>query len=264
MHWEELTSDDFARAARETGVCLIGVGVVERHGMHLPLGTDYINCQRILSLAAEKEPAVVFPPFYWGQIYEARCYAGTLTLPPILMLQLFEAVFDEIGRNGFKKIVLVSGHGGNRHLLPFLTQCTLWQRKPYSIYMPPFMALSPEGRAEMRAMTGPTDGHAGDTETSTMLAHRPELVHMERIPEHGWEPEGRMNHLPQNQSGVFFYADHPQHYGGDAKPASAAKGERMFELMAESLAQFVAAVKADRVQPALEDEFFRRADSLGQ
>lgn len=264
MRWEELTSDDFARAVRETGVCVLGVGVVERHGMQLPLGTDYLNCHEIITLAAQMEPAVVFPPFYWGQIYEARCYPGTLTLPPALMLGLFEAVFDEIGRNGFKKIVLVSGHGGNSHLLPFLTQCTLWQRKPYSLYMPPFMSLSPERQAELGAMIGPTDGHAGDAETSMMLAHRPDLVQMERIPEHGWEPLGRMDHLKGNQSGIFFYADHPAHYGGDARPATADKGKRMIELLAASLAEFIAAVKADQVQPALEDEFFRRADSLGE
>jgi len=263
MRWEELTSDDFAQAVRDTGVCVIGVGVVERHGLQLPLGTDYLNIHEVVARAAQIEPAVVFPPFYWGQIYEARCYPGALTLPPMLMFSLFEAVFDEIARNGFKKIVPVSGHGGNRHFLPFLSDCSLWQRKPYSLYQPAFMALAPEAREEMRAMTGPTDGHAGDGETSMMLAHRPDLAHMDRIPAHGWEPLGRLKHLPENQCGVFFYADHPEHYGGDATPATADKGRRMIELFAQSLARFIAAVKADTVQPALEDEFFRRADGLG-
>lgn len=206
---------------------------------------------------------MLFPPFYWGQIYEARCYPGTLTLPPLLMLQLFEAVFDEIGRNGFKKIVLVSGHGGNRNMLPFLADCANWQRKPYTVYQPEFMALSAEAAAEFQAMVGPTDGHAGDTETSMMLANRPELVHMERLPEHGWEPLGRMKGLPGNISGLNFYADHPQHYGGDALPATAAKGERMFALFAQSLAAFIKLVKGDTVLPAIADEFFGRCDALG-
>jgi creatinine amidohydrolase len=74
MQWEHLTSDEFALAVRLTGVCILTMGVVERHGTHLPLGTDYLSGHAIACLAAEKEKAVVFPPFYFGQIYEARCF----------------------------------------------------------------------------------------------------------------------------------------------------------------------------------------------
>ncbi|MFN2131272.1 MAG: creatininase family protein, partial [Anaerolineae bacterium] len=113
MQWEHLTSADFAQAVRETGVCVIAMGVVERHGEHLPLGTDFLNAHRIACLAAEREPAVVFPPFYFGQIYEARCFPGTVTIKPTLLIELIQGVFDEIGRNGFDKIVVYNGHGGN-------------------------------------------------------------------------------------------------------------------------------------------------------
>ena len=112
MQWENLTAPDFAKAVRMTGVCVLTFGVLERHSEHLPLGTDYLNAHRIASLAAEQEPAVVFPPFYFGQIYEARCYPGALTLRPELLLELLRAVLDEIGRNGFKKIIIVNAHGG--------------------------------------------------------------------------------------------------------------------------------------------------------
>ena len=67
MQWEQLTSRAFAAAARETGVCVIAIGVVERHSEHLPLGTDYLNAHRIACLAADRVPAVVFPPFYFGR-----------------------------------------------------------------------------------------------------------------------------------------------------------------------------------------------------
>jgi creatinine amidohydrolase len=72
MQWENLTSPDFAAAQRETGVCVLALGVLERHSEHLPLGTDFLNAHRLACLAAEREPAVVFPPFYFGQIYPAR------------------------------------------------------------------------------------------------------------------------------------------------------------------------------------------------
>ena len=109
MQWEHLTAQEFAEAVRQTGVCIIAMGVVEKHSEHLPLGTDFLNGHKLACLAAEKEPAVVFPPFYFGQIYEARCFPGTITLKPTLLLELLLGVLDEIGRNGFGKHSLRAG-----------------------------------------------------------------------------------------------------------------------------------------------------------
>ena len=115
-------------------MCIIAFGVVEEHSEHLPLGTDFLNGHKIACLAAEREPAVVFPPFYFGQIYEARRFPGTITLKPTLLMEVIQSVLDEIGRNGFRKIILLNAHGGNTAWLAFLAQCTLWEEKPYSIY----------------------------------------------------------------------------------------------------------------------------------
>src|SRR5450756_2018253 len=76
MQWENLTAPDFAKAAYDTGVCILVLGVLERHGGHLPLGTDYLNGHRLACLAAEKAPSVVFPPFYFGQIYDCLLYTS--------------------------------------------------------------------------------------------------------------------------------------------------------------------------------------------
>jgi creatinine amidohydrolase len=135
MQWEQLTAPDFAAAVRQTGVCILTTGVLERHSEHLPLGTDFLNGHKLACLAAEKEPAVVFPPFYFGQIYEARCFPGALTLKPTLLIELIRGVLDEIARNGFMKIIISNAHGGNNALLPFLAQCTLWEEKPYALYL---------------------------------------------------------------------------------------------------------------------------------
>jgi creatinine amidohydrolase len=262
MQWEQLTSPDFAEAVKNTGVCLIAFGVVERHSDHLPLGTDFLNGHKLCSLAAEKEPAVVFPPFYFGQIYEARCYPGTVTLRPTLLLDLIEGVLDEIGRNGFKKIILVSAHGGNRHLLPFITQCTLWEQKPYSLYL--YKGDFPqEKQKEWDAIleTGLHE-HACECETSISLANHTQLVKMDRVPAQPADPLNRLAHLPANQSGIYWYSDFPDHYAGDARPASVEKGLKLRQLLVDALVEFIAAVKADTVVPALEKEFFERVDKL--
>jgi len=257
MQWEQLTAPDFAAAVRETGVCVLTMGVLERHSDHLPLGTDYLNVHKIACMAAEREPAVVFPPFYFGQIYEARCFPGALTLRPTLLLDLLHGVLDEIGRNGFRKVIVYNGHGGNTHLLAFLAQCTLWEEKPYSLYMPADH-LTPERHEQWKALLDtPLHGHACECETSISLANHPELVKMGAVPAEPALPLKRAESL-HCFAGVSWYADYPEHYAGDARPATAEKGRALRELQVATLAEFIAAVKADAVVPALNREFFRR------
>jgi creatinine amidohydrolase len=264
MQWEQLTAPDFAKAVRETGVCVIAMGVVERHSEHLPLGTDYLVGHKVACLAAEKEPAVVFPPFYFGQIYEARCFPGTVTVKPTLLLELIQGVFDEIGRNGFKKIVVYNAHGGNEYLLGFLGQCSLWEEKPYALYFP-VRTLSPEGEKEWESIRATSfGGHACEQETSMVLGTYPELVKMERVPEQPALPLNRMKDLPPTFSGIWWYSDYPNHYAGDARTASVEKGQTLVRLASDYLAQYIAAVKADQVVPALNQEFFRRARQISE
>jgi len=262
MQWEELTAREFASAAREPGVCVIAMGVIEKHSEHLPLGTDYLAGHRIACLAAEQEPAVVFPPFYFGQIYEARCFPGTVTLRPTLLLELIQGVFDEIGRNGFQKIIVFNAHGGNTHLLSFLAQCSLWEEKPYALYLPT-QWLTPAGQKEWAALQeAPFGGHADEFETSMMLGTYPELVKLDSIPEQPAPPLKRMQHLPPTFTGIGWYSDHPDHYAGDARVATREKGQTLVRLLVENLARYIAAVKADTVVPTLNREFFSRVDRI--
>lgn len=261
MQWENLTATAFAEAVRATGVCVMAMGVLEKHSEHLPLGTDFLNAHKIACLAAEKEPAVVFPPFYFGQIYEARCFPGALTLKPTLLLDVIQSVFDEIGRNGFEKIVVFNGHGGNTHLLRFLAQCALWEEKPYHLYFP--LGLSEERQAQWKAIVETeVHGHACECETSISLANHPELVHMDRVPAEPALPLDRMRDLPPTHTGIWWYANYPDHYAGDARPATREKGLALRQLEIDNLAEYIAAVKADQVVPALTREFFARSREL--
>jgi len=258
MQWEELTASEFRKAVKNTGVCIIATGVIEKHGEHLPLGTDFLNAHKISVLAAQREPAVVFPPFYFGQINEARCFPGTLAIGPTLLLELIQGIFDEIGRNGFEKIVIYNGHGGNKHLLAFLAQCSLWEEKPYSLYLPQDI-LGPE-RNEKWKQTLQTDehGHACECETSVSLANHPHLVKMDQVPDRPAAALRRMKHLSPTYTGIRWYSNYPDHYAGDARKATAEKGLVLRELLVDSLAHYLAAVKADTVVPSLKREFFTR------
>jgi creatinine amidohydrolase len=264
MQWEELTATDFKQAVTATRVCVIAMGVLEKHSEHLPLGTDHLTAHAIASLAAEKEPAVVFPPFYFGQIYEARCFPGTVAVKPTLLLELVQAVFDEIGRNGFEKIIAYSGHGGNSALLQFLVQASLWEEKPYHIYIP-MRTLTSEGQEAWDAMRETTyGGHACEEETSRVLGTYPDLVKMDRVPDEPGAPLRRMRGLPPTFAGIWWYAEYPEHYAGDARSATEEKGAALVQLEVEALAQYIAAVKADKVVPTLSKEFFERVDAVSK
>jgi creatinine amidohydrolase len=125
-HWEELTAGDFRSAIQQSqGACLLPFGILEKHGPHLPLGTDLLNVRYAALHAADQEYAVVFPEYYFGQIFEARHEPGTIAYSRQMQLALLQETTDEMARNGCKKVIIVNGHGGNESLLPFFAQSQL-------------------------------------------------------------------------------------------------------------------------------------------
>ncbi|MDQ1409445.1 MAG: creatinine amidohydrolase, partial [Acidobacteriaceae bacterium] len=134
--WEELSAADFRQAIEQSkGTCVLPFGILEKHGPQLPLGTDLLNVRYASLHAAEKEYAVVFPEYYFGQIFEAKHEPGTVAYSRELQLKLLQETTDEMARNGCKKIVIVNGHGGNESLLPFFAQSQLEKQHDYVVYV---------------------------------------------------------------------------------------------------------------------------------
>jgi creatinine amidohydrolase len=260
--WEELTAPDFARAVRMAQrTCLIPFGVLEKHGEHLPLGTDDLCVRRLAERAVAREPAIVFPPFYFGQIHEAKQFPGTLAIRHDLMFALLENVCEEIARNGMNKIILLNGHGGNELLVQYFTMSRLEKKRDYTLftirlgdYMMPVL-----NDPEWKKMTvTPFDYHGGEMETSLALAVRPDLVKRAAIPPRGAQSRKRLSHLPPVMAAAWWYADWPEHYAGDARPATVQKGEFLLDRFADRVAAVIKAVKADRRVAPLEAEYFAR------
>src|SRR5579862_2471478 len=174
-HWEELTAADFRRAIEKSqGTCLLPFGILEKHGAHLPLGTDLLKVRDVTLKAAEQEYAVVFPEYYFGQIFEAKHEPGTIAYSTHLQLDLLQETTDEMARNGCRKIIIVNGHGGNENLLPFFAQTQLEKPHDYVVYVLPIVDPPAAGPPKKTTL----DLHGGETETSKMLITRPDLVHM--------------------------------------------------------------------------------------
>lgn len=265
MRWEELTGDRFVKAVKECeGVCLLALSVVERHGHHMPLGTDMYEGRGILERVAKLEPVILFPDYIFTQIPEARHLAGTISIDGELMLKLLDNVCREIARNGLTKIVLVNAHGGNG-FVNFYNMLQLYQPRDYVVYLfnPFFAAFG--GQLDL-PWPREEDGHAGPGETSMMLALRPDLVDMNLVPTNDeGKARNRLQALREAgvQTGIWWYADHPTHYAGNASFATATAGNTMLDAMAEGVARAVRAIKADTEAKRLQDEFFARSSTPG-
>src|SRR2546428_5211853 len=193
VHWEELTAGDFRTAIQQSqGTCLLPFGILEKHGPHLPLGTDLLNVRHVSLQAAHEEYAVVFPEYFFGQIFEAQHEPGTVAYCSQLQLALLQETTDEIARNGCKKVIIVNGHGGNEHLLPFFAQAQLDRPHDYVVYVLDGERSRPGGPP--KKSTG-IDYHAGENETSNNMVSRPDLVHIERAATESGIDQKR-THLP--------------------------------------------------------------------
>src|ERR1044071_1044087 len=114
VRWEELTAPDFIQAMQKSqGTCLLPIGILEKHGPHLPIGNDLVNARYAALHAAGQEYTIVFPEYYFGQIAEAKHEPGTISYSHEMQLALLQETTDEMARNGCKKIIIVNGHGGN-------------------------------------------------------------------------------------------------------------------------------------------------------
>lgn len=255
-HWEELTAADFQRAIEQAkGTCLLPFGILEKHGPHLPLGTDLINVRYAALHAAAQEYAIVFPEYYFGQIAEARHEPGTVAYSRDMQLALLQETTDEMARNGCKKIIIVNGHGGNESLLPYFAQTQLDKPHDYVVYV----QWGGDHLRKNPLVKDTLDMHAGQSETSNTMISRPDLVHMDRVHQESGADQARQ-HLPETvYTGIWWYARFPDHYSGNGALASKELGEEDMKAWVATIADAIRAVKADSVSQKLQDEFYERS-----
>lgn len=260
VSYEELTAPLFVRAVELSGgTCIIPLGIIEKHGPHLPLGTDLIAARETVRRAAEREYAIVFPPYYFGQIFEARHQPGTLAYSERLIFDVLSETCAELGRNGIKKIILYNGHGGNTSFLTYFCQAQLAAAKDYVVYFFTPLAGAEDDPEIRKLFKTELDFHAGERETSEMLAVAPELVRLDQAKSESGADLNRLAALTRAYTGIWWYARFPNHYAGDASPASAELGRLLVEKTANELAALIKEVKADTTALELQKRFFESA-----
>lgn len=268
MKWVDLVPSEFERLAREESLCVVPMGSLERHGEHIPFGCDVVMAETIAELAAKITPAVVFPGYFLAQVHEAACFTGTVNLPQALAIEVLSKVLEGIAANGFTKIVILNGHGGNTHFLDYFAMSQLDAQRDYVLYtLSPFQAMNKEEEKILNGLwkTEPL-GHACELETSLYMACRPGQVRMDLVPDEPVLPLKRFDHLWQNgiHNAHWWYADYPQNVVGVPGKASQEKGGKALELLVKASARALQAIKDDKTAPALQREFLEKVRNKGK
>jgi len=264
MNWETLNIQQFAQAVIDSqGVCLVPIGCIEKHGDHLPLGTDLFFGRDVTLRAAAVEAAVVFPSYPFGQVSEVRHYQGAIALEARLQMELMQALCDEIARNGFDKIILVCSHGGNTHMLRYFVQSQLDKRRDYVVYshIPNFSEeLKTYLNQTYGAPEGEGSGHADINETGFVMSISESMVDFENVPVEQSQPRGNLKHLHNAYTGLHFYGDYPYHLAGNPLGATAERGASWRDWLVNDLVQTIRSVKLNDTAADLQYEFHDMAD----
>lgn len=258
--WDELTFSDWDLALEKSNnTCILPIGILEKHGPGVPIGSDLIRAREWAKRATEEEYAVVFPDYFYGQVNEARQHYGTFSLPSDLTMNLLEATTDEIARNGFDKIIIINSHGGNPQMIRYFIQNQLEKKKDYVVYFfEP--GMSKEVRNEMmriRKTELATDQHGGEREASEIKYLRPELLKLERSPDESGENLNRLKLPSTLYTAIWWYASYPNHYAGDASFASVELGKLITDNTLNELITAIKTVKNDRQTLEIQREYFK-------
>ena len=254
MRWEELTSPQVDALDREKTVLVLPIGSVEQHGNHMPVGTDTLLAQSVSLAAAEKagETMVMPPPWYGFSAHHMR-FAGSVTLRAETLIALCEDIVASVVGHGFRRILIVNGHGGNGGIIDVLAS-TLGNRHygTARIATLTYFTLAREAIAALRRSRPGGMGHAGEFETSMVQHIRPDLVKIDRA--QIIYPDPGSAYLTTDLLGaqaVRVYHDFgdlsPSGTLGDPSLASPEAGAAFFAACADALAAFITDFRGWRI-----------------
>lgn len=241
----EMTWPQAEAVFRAVDVALLPVGSIEQHGHHLPLDTDAFDadylCRRVAEACRDPKP-IVLPLIPYGVSYHHDGFAGTVSISPDTLARLVQEVGMSVARQGIKKLVIVNGHGGNSPALHFAAQLV---NRDAHIFTCVDTGETSDADIESMSET-PNDVHAGEIETSTTLAVRPDLVDLKKARRFVPRFSNRYLDFSSRRSvGWYVRTEKISRTGvmGDPTKASAEKGRKMWDVMVKNLVELIEDIK---------------------
>lgn len=241
--WGENTRTALEEVVDDQPIVVVPTGAIEQHGTHLPVDTDTSITAAIAGSAAERtENALATPPVCFGYSPHHGGVPGTITLRSETFMAMMRDVLASIYDDGFERIVVLNGHGGNRAVLQTAVSDFRTERDVSVALISYWDLIEPEVAAVRDSEAGGVS-HGGEMETSLQLFLREELVDE---PEQDFVRDDREGYARTDLfgSGAVYYPGHFDEktetgVSGAPSSASAEKGKRLFEQSVEAISAFL-------------------------
>lgn len=260
--FDELTWPEVNEAVSMGKIPILPTGSVEQHGHHLALNVDHLCANAVASEAARRRPelSLVMPPVSYGYVHHVMDFPGSINIHYEHFIQYVLDICKSLAYHGFKKMILINGHGSNHNLVDMVARrvivetdascvfCSWWQ----------LLQVNPGFDKQWRESVYPGGcSHACELETSMLLHLAPQHVRQDRIK----SELAKSNKLGskfiwgdlfgKGAMGLIEWTSQYSDTGviGEAEKATAEKGRIVFEEASANLAQFIGEYHAQKIEP---------------
>ena len=229
MYLSALTMNKFKKYSQQMEAVILPIGTTEAHGPHCPLGTDFLIPERIAALIDSKMNSriLIAPTVNYGCSWGLKVFPGTINISTETMMRYLVEIGTSLLQWGLKKQVFLNGHGGNRpalrtaaqHLADAGAQVLVidW----WADYMPQILEICD------------SRGHAGEDETSVMLAIMPENIEMDLATANDNRAIGQI------YTADISFTTLQNAMTGDATKATAEKGKQILKVVSNEIMRLI-------------------------
>ena len=248
--WEKFTWPELEERLKVVDTAILPCGAIEQHGPHLPVDIDYYDAVYLAGKVAEacSDPKpFVLPPIPFGVSYHHEEFKGTLSVSNDALSKFVYDIGMGLAKNGIKKLIILNGHGDNAPTLSYAAQMI---NRDAEIFV--CVDTGETSDIDLNDLTDtPNDIHAGEIETSTTLAIRPEVVQMDKAVNETLSFGSKYLDYT-SERGVAWYVRTKRisksGVMGDPTKATEEKGRKMWEIMVAHLVKFVEEIKKSKLE----------------
>jgi len=255
--WEKLTWQEIEEKLKIVDTAILPCGAIEQHGPHLPVDIDYFDAfylaKKVAEACSDPKPFVL-PPIPYGVSYHHEEFKGTLSVTNDALAKFVYDIGMNLSKNGIKKIILLNGHGDNAPTLSYAAQMI---NRDAEIFV--CVETGETSDIDINDLIDtPNDIHAGEIETSTALAIRPELVQMDKAVNETLRFGSKYLNYTSDR-GVAWYVRTKKisksGIMGDPTKASELKGKKIWEIMIAHLVKFVEEIKRSKLEDLYQKKY---------
>ena len=251
MEFSELTRQEIENEKNKGSCIIIPFGATEQHSNHLPVGTDYFIVNKIClecSLRSRKKSFLVLPPVSIGFSPHHMLNQGTITLRIKTIENLFKDIIKSISKNGFSRIMIVNGHGGNSSIIKSLVNDFVAN---HNIGITAIDYWEPSRKKWEKILKGKfkSIGHACEFETSLQMFLRGKVFANNLVPKiKNLSPRLKQPFVYENDLDIYssinasmppIFTSSDCGYYGDPSASSYLTGKKIFNSIVEELTNFM-------------------------